>query len=265
MKELRGRVAVVTGAGSGIGRGIARALARAGMRVAVADIERETAEAVAAELAASGADALAVRTDVSSRADWLWLRDAVLREFGAVHVVCNNAGIYVGGPVLDIAESDWEWTLGVNVMGVVHGSQVFAPLLAQQGAGHIVNTASIGGWIAGPDMSAYCSSKFAVVGFSEALRAELAETGVAVSTLCPGPIDTNLDRSDRLRPEDLDPGKARSGGLRAMIDGGMEPDEVGELVRLGIEEDREYIFTHAAFRDLLSAKFERALAAFEGL
>ena len=265
MRELIDKVAVVTGAGSGIGRGIARALARAGMKIVAADVEAETAETCAEALRGAGAVALGVQTDVSSREQLSALRDAALSEFGSVHVVCNNAGIYIGGGALEIAESDWQWTLAVNLMGVVNGSQVFAPLLVQQGEGHIVNTASVGGWLSGPEMSAYCGSKFAVMGFTEALRSELAETGVSVSTLCPGPIDTNLDQSDRLRPDDVGPGKARSGGLRAMIDGGMEPDEVGEIVRLGIEQDREYIFTHVEFREILAAKFERALAAFDAL
>ena len=140
MKDLSDKVAVVTGAGSGIGRGIARALARAGMRVVASDVEAETAEATAEELRKSGARAIGVRTDVSSRAELTALRDAALAEFGAVHVVCNNAGIYIGGGVLEIAESDWNWTLAVNVMGVVRGCQVFGPLLVQQGEGHFIGT-----------------------------------------------------------------------------------------------------------------------------
>ena len=265
MQEIEGRVAVVTGAGSGIGRGIARALAKAGAAVVVTDVEAEAADRVAKELRKQGARALARGVDVGERGALEELRETVLSELGAVHILCNNAGVFCGGPVLDMADSDWNWSLSVNLMGVVHGSQTFAPLMAQQGEGHIVNTASVGGFIAGPGMGIYCTTKFAVVGFTEALRQELAETGVGVTTLCPGPIRTRLAESDRLRPEAHRGGKATSAPLWPMIEEGMEPDEVGGLVVRGIETNAEYVFTHDAFRELFDAKFARVRAAFDAI
>ncbi|MEZ4216491.1 MAG: SDR family NAD(P)-dependent oxidoreductase [Myxococcota bacterium] len=265
MEDLRDRVAVVTGAGSGIGRGIARALAKAGARVVVTDVEEGAAAATAAAIREAGGSASSHRVDVAEAGAFERLRDAVLREHRAVHVVCNNAGIYTGGPLLDMAESDWDWSLSVNLRGVVRGSQTFAPLLVQQGEGHIVNTASVGGFLSGGGMGIYCTTKFAVVGFSEALRDELAPSGVGLSILCPGPIKTRLAESDRLRPAEHAGGKATSAPLFGMIAEGMEPDEVGEIVRRGIERAEPYIFTHDVFRGLFEERFARVLAGFDAL
>ena len=262
MRELAGKVAVVTGGGSGIGRGICRRLAQEGMKLAVADVDLPATEKTCAELREAGARALAVHTDVSERRSLVALRDRVLRELGGVHVVCNNAGVYVGGDPLANSEGDWRWLVDVNLMGVVHGCHVFAPHLVAQGEGHIVNTASVGGFLAAPDLDVYCATKFAVVGFSEALRAHLERKGVGVSILCPGAIRTNLARSDRLRPRSAGASGGTSRTLAPMIEGGADPLDVGEFVLRGVRENAEYIFTHAEFRDFIEARFQRVLAAF---
>jgi len=261
MNEMGGKVAVVTGGGSGIGGGMCRAFAREGMRVAVVDVERGAAERVAGEI---GGNAGAFACDVADRGAVESLAEEVRAAFGGVDLVCNNAGVLVGGPMLETTEDDWQWLLSVNVLGVVHGSQVFGRLLAAQGHGHIVNTASVGGFLPYPDLATYCATKFAVVGFSEALRTELAPRGVGVSILCPGKVHTNLAHADRLRPERF----TRAGGssqILGQLEDGMEPLQVGECVLRGVAANAEYIFTHAEFRGLFEERFARVLSAFDAV
>jgi len=259
MTDWKEKVAVVTGGGSGIGSGMCRAFAERGMRVAVVDVDGAAAGKVAGQL---GGSARAFACDVSDRARIEALAGDVRGAFGTIDVVCNNAGVLVGGPMMDTTEDDWQWLLSVNVLGVVHGSQVFGRMLVEQGHGHIVNTASVGGFLPYPDLSTYCTTKFAVVGFSEALRSELAPRGVGVSILCPGKVYTNLSQADRLRPEK----HARAGGssqVLGQLEDGMDPLEVGEKVLRGIEANAEYIFTHAEFRGLFEERFARVLKAFD--
>jgi NAD(P)-dependent dehydrogenase (short-subunit alcohol dehydrogenase family) len=264
MEELAGKVAVVTGGASGIGRGICRRLAAAGLDVVVADIDSAGAEATAAELRESGVRALGVAVDVSDRDSVSALADRSFAEMGQVHVVCNNAGVIVGGPICDATEDDWRWLMSVNFGGVVNGCTVFAPRLVAQGqGGQIVNTASIGGLLAGPGLGLYCTSKFAVVGLSQSLRAELAQHAIGVSTLCPAAVRTQLIDAERNRPREL----ARAGGgaemMRSAIEGGIDPDEVGDCVVRGIQGDAAYIFTHPGFRDAFESHFQSILAAFD--
>jgi NAD(P)-dependent dehydrogenase (short-subunit alcohol dehydrogenase family) len=264
MEDLAGKVAVVTGGASGIGRGMCRRLAAAGLDVAVADIDVTGAEATAAELRESGVRALAVAVDVSDRESVTALADRAFEELGGVHVVCNNAGVIVGSAICDATEDDWRWLLSVNLGGVVNGCTVFAPRLVEQGqGGQIVNTASVGGFLAGPGLGLYCTSKFAVVGLSQSLRAELAPHSIGVSTLCPAAVRTQLIDADRNRPSEL----ARSGGtaemMRSAIESGIDPDEVGDFVVRGIRSDAAYIFTHPSFRDALEGHFQSVLAAFD--
>ena len=242
--DLSGRTAVVTGGGSGIGRGMCRGFAREGMKVVVADVDEGSAKQVAEELRGGGAESLAVACDVTQRSAVEALADQARETFGRIGVVCNNAGVLVGGPFLDLTPGDWEWVLSVNVMGVVHGSTVFGSILAEQGEGHIVNTASIGGFLSGGEMAPYTASKFAVVALSDSLRTELEGRGVGVSTLCPGPIDTSLPSVDRLRPKSAGAAGGSSQAVAPMIAGGMDPDEVGPIVIRGIRDGAHYIFTH---------------------
>jgi short-subunit dehydrogenase len=214
---------------------------------------------------ARGARALGVRTDVSDRKSLEELAARVESELCPADLVCNNAGVFTSGELLDQTEGEWRWIVGVNLMGVVHGCHVFAPRLAARGAGQIVNTASVGGFLASPQMGIYTTTKFAVVGFSEALRQDLAPKGVGVSILCPGPIATQLAHADRLRPADIGPAGGSARALTPFIEGGMDPDDVAPIVIRGVRENAEYIFTHGEFRGVIEARFQRVLGAFEGL
>jgi NAD(P)-dependent dehydrogenase (short-subunit alcohol dehydrogenase family) len=259
MDRFENKVAVVTGGGSGIGRGICLALAGAGSRVVVADIDGDSAEQVAKEV-----DGFAVTTDVTRTDSVDALADAAVKQLGGVDIVCNNAGVYLGGEMRDTTEDDWRFVLSVNLDGVFRVGQRFARLLLEQGrGGHIVNTASIGGFLSHGGAVAYAASKFGVVAYSEALRADLEPDGIGVSTLCPGPIRTNLAGSDRLR----DPGEQVGGKSQALwefIQDGMQPEEVGTIVVDGIRDNAAYIFTHD-WSDAFAERFQNVLKDFERL
>jgi NAD(P)-dependent dehydrogenase (short-subunit alcohol dehydrogenase family) len=263
IQHLKGKTAVVTGGGSGIGKGMCRRFAQQGMNVVVADIEGEAAEKVASALQAEGARAIALACDVSQRSDIESLAAASIDEFGAVDVACNNAGIFFGGKLREFTEGDWEWTMSVNLMGVVHGSTIFGKHMAERGSGQIVNTASIGGWAPDPNCAPYTTSKFAVVGFSEALRRDLEPDGVGVTILCPGPVATGMAKADRLRPASAGPSNATSLAAEPVMAVGMPPDDVGDLVIDGIRENATYVFTHPDFGAAFEPRFDemrRALA-----
>lgn len=264
MRELAGRVAVVTGGGSGIGAGIARALAGRGMKLVIADIEEEAARAVASELEDAGTSALAVRVDVSRPDDLERLADATWERFGGAHVLCNNAGVAQGGVLHEFSPEDWRWLWSVNVEGVVNGCRSFVPRLLEQGEpAHVLNTASVGGFLSGPVLGMYSTTKFAVVAYSEALQLELADRGIGVSVLCPGWTDTRLGRASRNRPRELGAAPDALDVITPGMSAGLHPDEVGRHALRGIEEDALYVFTHPEFEPLLRQRFERVLAAVE--
>jgi NAD(P)-dependent dehydrogenase (short-subunit alcohol dehydrogenase family) len=263
MKDLKGKVAVITGAGSGIGEGIARAAAAAGMHVVVADLDLEKASSVAAALDRSEVQAIAVATDVSSLESVEALRDATLEQFGAVHLVCNNAGVWVGALMQNADMRDWQYLINVNLYGVIHGVKSFLPLLIEQGEGHIVNTASVGGLISGPPEGLYTTTKFAVVGLSEALLLEVADKGVGVSVLCPGLVDTNLiTQSSAMRPESLDPGIDHQQPAPDVASG-ISPLAVGEQVIDAVREGGFYIITHDDYRDIIQMRHDGILSALD--
>ncbi len=264
MDSFEGKVAVVTGGGSGIGRGICLALAEAGARVAVADIDGDSAAKVAGEVEGKGTRGFAVTTDVTQTDSVAALARSVVAELGGVDIVCNNAGVYLGGEMRDTTEDDWRFVLSVNLDGVFRVGQCFAKLLREQArGGHIVNTASIGGFLSHGGAVAYAASKFGVVAYSEALRADLEPDGIGVSTLCPGPIRTSLAGSDRLRaPGDQAGGKSQA--LWEFIREGMEPEEVGSIVLDGIRDNAAYIYTHD-WSDAFAERFQRVLKDFERL
>ena len=255
MDELRGKGAVVTGAASGIGLGLARRFAAEGMRLALADIEAEPLEAVAAELGATGTEVLTVVTDVSDGAQVDALGDAVVETFGGVDLVCNNAGVGGGGMMQDLTTEDWQWVLGVNLWGVIHGMRVFLPKLVAQGSGHIVNTASLAGLVAAPFMGPYNASKFAVVAISETTFHEMTITGsgVGISVLCPAWVRTRIAESARNRPDALTnppaPGDAEAGSnlaaiMQGLIDNGIDPADVADQVVDAVRTGRFWILTH---------------------
>ncbi len=201
MKDLNGKVGVVTGGASGIGKAVASAMIAEGMQVMIADIEGDRLDQTAKEIGAS-----ACQTDVTRPEQVAALADAVVRQFGSVDVVCNNAGIGPMAPLRDLTLNDWRWMLDVNLWGVIHGVTSFLPLLrANPNGGHIVNTASMAALMPVPGLVAYCASKYAVIGLSEAMAEDLAVEGcnIGVSILCPGPVQTDLGTSTRNRPADL--------------------------------------------------------------
>jgi len=263
LPDLDGKVAVVTGGASGIGKGIATRLVAEGARVVIADIQRDAMEATAAEIGATG-----VQTDVSDPASVDALARTVLGRYGAVHVVCNNAGIGPLAPVADLTLDDWRWMLGVNLWGVIHGVTTFLPVLKQnREGGHIVNTASMAGLVAGPRLGAYAVAKYGVVGLTEVLAAELAadNSRVGVSVLCPGTVHTNIGTSSRNRPAGLP-----DAGFKD-IDIELEdnpryrwiyPEDAGAVVVRAIKRGDLYALTHPDWYPLVAERHEAIAAAF---
>jgi NAD(P)-dependent dehydrogenase (short-subunit alcohol dehydrogenase family) len=263
LPDLAGKVAVVTGGASGIGKGIATALAAEGAQVIIADIQRDAMEAAAAEIGAVG-----VLTDVSDPASVDALARAALDQFGAVHVICNNAGIGPLAPVADLTLDDWRWMIGVNLWGVIHGVHTFLPILKQnRDGGHIVNTASMAGLVAGPRLGAYAAAKYGVVGLSEVLAAELAadNSKVGVSVLCPGTVHTNIGTSSRNRPADLP-----DAGFKD-IDIELEdnpryrwiyPADAGAVVVRAIKRGDLYALTHPDWYPMVAERHEAIAEAF---
>jgi NAD(P)-dependent dehydrogenase (short-subunit alcohol dehydrogenase family) len=255
MKELRDRVAVVTGGASGIGLGMARALADAGAKLVLADIEEEPLSAATKALREAGAEAVGVRCDVSDASSVDALRDETLSSYGAVHVLCNNAGVGGGNPapIWDQPTEEWDWVMGVNLDGVIHGIQRFVPVMVEQGVpGHVVNTASIAGLVNGAGI--YGVTKHAVVALSEAMYRDAQARGlpIGVSVLCPGWVNTRIHEAERNRPEapretqaPLDPiVQQMRDFVVQQIQQGMDPKDVGRQVVAAIRENRFYILTH---------------------
>ncbi|HKP61897.1 MAG TPA: SDR family NAD(P)-dependent oxidoreductase [Polyangiales bacterium] len=212
MRELNDRVAVVTGAGSGIGRAIALTLARAGMHVVVADIDPARIEQVVGEVQALGRRALGVRTDVRQESAFEQLLAETLATFGTCHVMVNNAGVFHANTLLGAPTEQWQRVIDTNLWGVIHGCRVFGRHFVSQRSGHIVNTASAAGLFPMVAMSAYSTSKYAIVGFSQQLRWELAADGVGVTLLCPGVVKTGIGSAAGMAPEDVHAMTARSPG-----------------------------------------------------
>ncbi len=244
MKDLSGKVAVITGGASGIGCGIATAFAEAGMRVVVADIEHEKAEEVARRIRATGARALAVSTDVTELRSVTRLADRCYDAFGAVHVLCNNAGVLLMGPLSEMIAEDWSWTFDVNVLGVAHGLQTFLPRMRAQGdACHVVNTASVTGLFEAPGMLIYGATKATVLSISQSLRSELGGSPIGVSVLLPSDIRSAIVGSQRNRPAQFGRHHRQSVDPELASRHGLDPVDVGRRVREGIERDEFYLFS----------------------
>ncbi len=273
MKEFRGKVAVVTGAASGIGRALAERFAVEGMKVVLADVEKGALARAEAEMKAGGATVLAVPTDVSRAADVEALAGKTMDAFGAVHVLCNNAGVSpVMGPSWELTEADWQWVLGVNLWGVLHGIRTFVPIMLRQDSeGHVVNTASLAGLLSLPWGTSYCVAKHGVVTLSESLHRELAAVGskLKVSVLCPSWVKTQLMDAARNRPAALrnQPGPPTAApqvavmeqAVRQLIATATEPAEIADGVLDAIREERFYILPHPEGKEPVRVRMEEII------
>jgi NAD(P)-dependent dehydrogenase (short-subunit alcohol dehydrogenase family) len=263
LQELSGKVAVVTGAGSGIGRALVEAFASEGMRLVVADIDPDRLEQTADELRRGDVEVVVRVTDVAEGAEIEALAETALDAFGAVHVVCNNAGIGGGGMVSDFDVEQWQRVIDVDLWSVLHGMRVFLPILIEQGEGHVVNTASVAGLFAPPFMGPYDVSKAGVVAISEAAFNELAvlAPGVGISVVCPGWVRTNIgeDQLARAQPateEEAALAAAFADMIRGFIDSGMEPADVARQVVDAIKVRRFYVLTHPTSADMVRRRME---------
>jgi NAD(P)-dependent dehydrogenase (short-subunit alcohol dehydrogenase family) len=268
MEDLTDKVVVVTGAAGGIGYAMAEAFAGVGAKVVLADLVEDELAAAVDRLTAAGASALGVPTDVSDAAQVEALRDAALAEHGAVHVVCNNAGVGGGGLSWTIPLEQWRWVLGVDLFGVIHGVRTFTPLFVEQGEGHVVNTASMAGLLSPGFTAPYNVAKHGVVTLSETLFAELAmiAPGVGVSVLCPGWVNTRIYDMARYLPEDAVPATppgednptAGFGDIiKNLVAGGIDPSEVGAMVVQAVQQRRFYILTHPDWMPLAADRSAR--------
>ena len=258
MDTLKERVAVVTGGASGIGRALCLAFAREGARVVVADLDEPGMAETAALVEAAGARAITVKTDVSRLDDVQALADRAWRDFGGAHVLCNNAGVAISGGLESASHGDWEWLIGVNLWGVIHGIEAFVPrMIAQKQGGHIVNTASMAGLIASQGLGVYNTTKYAVVGLSETLQKDLRPYGIGVSVLCPMGVTTNIRQSARNRPAHLENPQSPPGSEVELIGRYLSPEHVAERVLRAVRANRLYVITHEEGREPLRRRFER--------
>jgi NAD(P)-dependent dehydrogenase (short-subunit alcohol dehydrogenase family) len=274
MRNVKGKTAFITGGASGIGLGMCQAFLKAGMKVAIADIRREALDRAVQILNTDPGRLLPVPLDVTDRRDWVRAADAAERAFGPVQVLCNNAGITIDGPLPQGTYDDWDFCLGINLGGVINGVMTFMPRMIQRGhEAHIVNTASMGGLIAGAGSGIYSTSKYAVVGLTEELRSDLAPHGIGVSVFCPGPTQTELFASSvAVRPAQLGrtgyaprtvpkPDEMPAGVAAAIYAIAMKPVEAGKRVLQGIRRNDMYILTHPEFRDIVQARCRALLGS----
>ena len=271
MKDFQGKVAVITGGASGLGRAMAERFAREGMSIVLADVEPSALARAEAEMKAAGAKVIGVRTDVSKAADVEALAQKTLAAFGAVHLVANNAGVAPLGNAWENSVADWEWTLGVNLWGVIHGVRVFTPImLAQGGEAHIVNTASVSGLISPPGSAMYNVTKHAVVTLTETLYHDLAlkQASIGCSVLCPAYVPTGIVDSERNRPAPLQnptqektaEQQAREALLRkAVTSGKLSADDLAQKVFEAVRDRRFYILTHPRIKPSIQWRMEDIL------
>src|SRR6266487_3684576 len=272
MKVFQDKVAVVTGAASGIGRALAEKSAQEGMKVVLADVEESALKQAEDELKASGAEVLAVRTDVSKADEVEALAQRAFATYGAVHLLCNNAGVGAGRTVWESSLADWQWVLGVNLWGVIYGIHYFVPrMLAQDSEGHIVNTASAAGLISRPGTGIYKVSKHGVVTLSETLALELAARGAKLkaSVLCPEFVNTRILDAERNRPQALQNAPEEQHmspemaaiveAVRQVVQAGLAPSQVAEMVFDAIRQEKFYILTHPTTKRAVQLRMEDIL------
>ena len=248
MKDLKDKVAVVTGAASGIGLGATERFLREGMRVVMADVETGALEREVARLEGRGSNVLGVRCDVRDAASMAELAERTLSHYGGVHVLFNNAGVAPAGPMLETTPEDWRWIVDVNVLGVAYGITTFGPILRDAGEGHIVNTASEAGLVTSSVLGMYSATKHAVVGMSESLYRELEGSPVGVSCLCPNLVQSKIFESERNRDQPPEPTARQAAILAPLREAiralGITPDQVAGDIVDAIREQRFWIFTH---------------------
>jgi NADP-dependent 3-hydroxy acid dehydrogenase YdfG len=269
MDPVAGKVAFVTGGASGIGLGLSKVLVKAGMKVVIADVREDHLAAAAEFFAQNGQkqNVLTQRLDVTDRAAFAQAVEATLRAFDKVHLLVNNAGMGLLGPIKQARFDDWDWGIGVMITGVINGIQTFLPHLLEHGeGGHIVSTSSMAAVVPIPNCSIYIMAKAALVGLSESLRGELAGDNIGVSAFCPGPVQTNIRESGKTRPE-----KYRNSGFAELEQRlgqrpnsplWMDPEECGERILRGIRRNDLYIFTHREFREGAEEHYRALLASF---
>jgi NAD(P)-dependent dehydrogenase (short-subunit alcohol dehydrogenase family) len=266
MKDVAGKTAFITGGASGIGLGMARVFVQAGMRVVIADLRQDHLDAALAGFDRGRVHG--IRLDVTDRAAMAAAADEAERVFGKLHVLVNNAGVGAEGPLQKATFDDWDFTLGVNLGGVVNGIQILLPRIRAHGeGGHVVNTASLAALVTMPaHLAMYVTAKAGVLALSEAIRAELMQEDIGVTVLCPGPVKSNIHQAARNRPERF---RTNTGfteseaqlGRRQVSPLWMEPEEVGEKVLKAIREDELYVITHGEWREAARARFEAMLLA----
>ena len=271
MEDLAGKNAFITGGANGIGFAMAKALLNEGMNVVIADVDDKALLAASQALDGANAKVMAVQLDVTDREQYAAVADQVEAELGQIHVLCNNAGVYRGGSMDQVTYEDWDWVMGVNVGGVVNGLQSFIKRMqAHVEGGHIVNTASMAGITTSPGLGVYNASKFAVVGMSEALRADLEPHGIGVSVLCPGMVRTRILESERTRPSEFDvdddsaeeAAQAHSEIMNLAMNTGIDAGEVADLVVQGIKTGQFYLFPHPELKAATEARTEEILGSF---
>ncbi|MFZ1990820.1 MAG: SDR family NAD(P)-dependent oxidoreductase [Alphaproteobacteria bacterium] len=265
MKDLKGKTAFITGGASGLGLAMAQAFVREGMNVMIADIDDSAIAAAKEELIAAGGKVEGTRCDVADRASIRAAANKTIGAFGKVHVVCNNAGIGVVGPIGTIAEKDWDWIFDVNLKGVIAGTEIFLPLIESHGeGGHFVNTGSMSSLVVRPGREPYAATKFAILALSEGWQIQLEERNIGVSVLCPGYVRTRIGDSGRARQEKYGGPKETKPqlGLPAMA-GAMPPEPVGDLVVEAIKANALYIITHPEMKPVVEARCARLLRAFD--
>ena len=275
ISDFKGKTAVITGAGSGFGLAVARIGASLGMQLVLIDVQQDALDAANAELQAAGAQTLALRLDVSNAAQMEVMADSVKSRWGAPHLVFNNAGVGSGGLIWENTTQDWDWVLGVNLMGVVHGVRLFTPMMLEAAAqdaawqGHIVNTASMAGLLNPPNMGVYNVSKHAVVALSETLYQDLRlVTGqIGASVLCPYFVDTGISQSFRNRPADMEGKPTRSQQVqhamisKAVASGKVSAAEVAQLVFDAVANNQFYIYSHPKAIGAVQTRLEDVLQA----